>query len=205
MSIFSFIGKVAGGALGGVLGGPAGAAAGWGAASAAFGPKGGSSIMRSSPPINSFNGTTPGYAGAGTMYPPPAINVMRSFPPLPQGPVNQTGLVNIVRPGVPGSTMGPPGNQTQSGGGALVGRGGHTPCAAGYHYNKTGYFTKRYGWIEKGTVCVKNRRRNPLNAKALNRAGRRLVSAKKAAHFLDRIHFGAKPTHHRRAHQKLCK
>lgn len=204
MSLFSVLGKIGGGIIGGLVGGPAGIGAGIaiGGNLAGGTPKGGSAIMRASPPIPSFNGTLPGYTGGGTMYPPPSVNITRAFPQLP-GPVNQTGLVNIVRPGA-GSTLGP-GNQTQSGpGNALVGRGAGTPCASGYHYNKTGYFSKRYGWIEKGTVCVKNRRRNPLNAKALNRAGRRIVSAKKAAHFLDRIHFGAKPTH-RRALPRSCK
>lgn len=64
--------------------------------------------------------------------------------------------------------------------GALVGSGAGTPCTAGYHYNKTAYYTKRYGVVEKGSVCVKNRRRNPLNPRALSRAMSRVKSAQKA-------------------------
>jgi len=55
---------------------------------------------------------------------------------------------------------------------------------AGYHRNRTGYFTKRYGWVEKGSVCVKNRKRNPLNPRALSRSLARLTSAKKAVRCL---------------------
>ena len=54
----------------------------------------------------------------------------------------------------------------------------------GFHRNRTGYYTKRYGWVEKGSVCVKNRRRNPLNPRALSRSLARLTSAKKAVRCL---------------------
>jgi hypothetical protein len=83
-----------------------------------------------------------------------------------------------------------PGNQTQSGTGVtgpLVGTPSAVGCARGFHHNKTGYFTKRDGWIAPGTVCVKNRRRNPLNARALSRSMARLSSAKKATDFLKRV------------------
>lgn len=101
-------------------------------------------------------------------------------------------------PGLPGVTMPVPrgplslfpqrGNIPQGGGGAdwepgTPGRMGACPTA-GYHYNRTGYFTKRYGYIEKGSVCVKNRKRNPLNPRALSRAMARLTSAKRAARCL---------------------
>jgi len=116
----------------------------------------------------------------------PSINIAQAFPQLP----DSTRTSGVVLPG--GALIGTrttygPGNQTQSQGGALVGRGQGTPCMAGYHYNRTGYFTKRYGWIEKGTVCVKNRRRNPLNPRALSKALSRLTSAKRAVTVLDRI------------------
>lgn len=99
---------------------------------------------------------------------------------LPQLP-SQTGLVNIahVAPGV--------GNQTQSGAGAGYSQNGSTPCERGYHRNKVGYYTKRYGFIEAGSICVKNRKRNPLNPRALSRSMARLSSAKGAAAFLSRV------------------
>lgn len=41
--------------------------------------------------------------------------------------------------------------------------------------------------VEAGTKCVKNRRRNALNPRALNRAVSRVAAAKKYAKMLDRI------------------
>lgn len=101
---------------------------------------------------------------------------------------NQFGLVNIGQ--APPPMIGPGGNTTQGGtsGGtdwnSSSSETGHTACRSGYHYNKTGYFTKRYGFIAKGTVCVKNRKRNPLNPRALSRSLARISSAKSAVRFL---------------------
>lgn len=52
-------------------------------------------------------------------------------------------------------------------------------CPSGYHPNKSGYYTHSEGWIPEGTKCVKNRRRNPANPRALDRAMGRLNSAKR--------------------------
>ena len=57
----------------------------------------------------------------------------------------------------------------------------------GYHWNKSGYFLKDGTWIEKGTRQVKNRRRNPLNPRALDRSMSRITSAKRASKKLGRI------------------
>jgi hypothetical protein len=71
--------------------------------------------------------------------------------------------------------------------GPLVGSQQAAACTVrGYHHNKSTYYTKKYGVIQKGTVCVKNRRRNPLNPRALSRALARLESAKKATSCLAR-------------------
>lgn len=83
-----------------------------------------------------------------------------------------TGATSVVGPTGPGVT------------GAVVGAGAGTPCASGYHYNKTRYYSTRYGVVEKGSVCVKNRRRNPLNPRALSRAMSRIKSAQKAVRCL---------------------
>lgn len=56
-------------------------------------------------------------------------------------------------------------------------------CPSGYHPNKTGYMT-RDGWVEKGSKCVRNRKRNPLNPRALDRSMGRLRSAGKAVRAL---------------------
>jgi hypothetical protein len=62
-----------------------------------------------------------------------------------------------------------------------------TACPRGYHANKSGYYSQKYGWVPAGSACVKNRRRNPLNPRALSRAMSRLSSAKNAAKFLGRV------------------
>lgn len=58
---------------------------------------------------------------------------------------------------------------------------------SGTHLNKTGYFLKSGQYVAPRTKCVKNRRRNPLNPRALSRAMGRLASAKRAAKALDRF------------------
>jgi hypothetical protein len=111
----------------------------------------------------------------------------QSFPTLPgvgQIPVQidstRTSGVSLF-PG--GPMVGTQTTYTSPAGGA-----GHA-CPVGYHWNRTGYYT-RQGFVAKGTKCVKNRRRNPLNPRALSRSMSRIHSAKKAAHFLDRIQIG---------------
>ena len=59
--------------------------------------------------------------------------------------------------------------------------------SAGYHWNKSGYFLKDGSWIAAGTKEVKNRRRNSLNPRALDRALSRVTSAKRASKKLGRV------------------
>ena len=49
---------------------------------------------------------------------------------------------------------------------------------AGFHLNRSSYFLKDGTFIEKGTVFVKDRRRNDLNPRALTRAINRVKGAK---------------------------
>ena len=51
-------------------------------------------------------------------------------------------------------------------------------CPSGHHPNKSGYFLIDGSFIEKGSRCVKNRRRNPMNPRALDRAISRVDSGK---------------------------
>jgi len=83
------------------------------------------------------------------------------------------------------------------------------------HANKSGYFTYQQGrdtkpvtYVAPGTKCVASRRMNPLNPRALHRAMKRIVSAKRAATFLNRITVrSACPTRapRRRSHGAGCK
>lgn len=59
----------------------------------------------------------------------------------------------------------------------------------GYHVNRHGYYLSSIStWVPEGSVYVPNRRRNPLNPRALHRSIARLISAKHAVkklHILD--------------------
>jgi hypothetical protein len=57
----------------------------------------------------------------------------------------------------------------------------------GVRLNRTGYFLKSGQYIAPGTKCVRSRRRNPLNPRALSKAMGRVVSFKKAATAASRI------------------
>ena len=61
------------------------------------------------------------------------------------------------------------------------------PPGPGYHLNKSNYFLLDGTFVPAGSRWVKNRRRNPLNPRALDRAIGRLGSAKKATKKLGRI------------------
>jgi len=97
----------------------------------------------------------------------------------------------------PDELLGPPrpgfiaaGQRAFAGGetGRFEAQGGMTlACATGFHPNKSDYFTKRDGLIPKGTRCVRNRRRNPLNARAMDRAISRLESGKRATKRMSRV------------------
>jgi len=60
-------------------------------------------------------------------------------------------------------------------------------AAGGYHLNKSDYFLKSGEYVPAGTRWVRNRKRNPANARATSRAISRVVGAKKYATSLSRI------------------
>ena len=80
---------------------------------------------------------------------------------------------------------------------------GNGACPVGRHLNKSSYFLNDGTFIQKGSRCVKNRRRNPLNPRAASRAISRLESAKKATRSIDR--FSIKCRRHSRAGCKECR
>jgi hypothetical protein len=51
-------------------------------------------------------------------------------------------------------------------------------CPAGFHPNKASYFLKSGQFVPEGTRCVRNRRRNPLNPRALRKAIGRIDAGK---------------------------
>jgi len=58
---------------------------------------------------------------------------------------------------------------------------------SGYHANKSDYFLKSGEYVPAGTRMVRNRKRNPANARATSRAISRVVGAKRYAKALSRI------------------
>lgn len=76
---------------------------------------------------------------------------------------------NIALPGTPCPT---PDTRTPAPALDPAARYAGAACPSGFHMNKGTYWTKQ-GVVYKGTRCVKNRRMNPTNARALGRAIRR--------------------------------
>ncbi len=60
-------------------------------------------------------------------------------------------------------------------------------CPSGYRPNKSDYFLKDGTYVEAGTRCVKNRRRNPMNPRALSRAIARIDGGKRLQNTLGEI------------------
>jgi len=64
-------------------------------------------------------------------------------------------------------------------------------CGTGYRPNKSSYFLKDGTFVEKGTRCVRRRRRfNPANARATSRSIGRINSAKRMQGALSEISTG---------------
>lgn len=101
--------------------------------------------------------------GGGNVRPPP-----RSL----------TGGLPILVSG-PGTSLALPGGGGKPGRGVAVSPAGSLiACPSGTHPNKSSYHT-RAGFVPKGSRCVTNRRSNPMNARALDRAIRRVDSGKR--------------------------
>lgn len=83
-------------------------------------------------------------------------------------------LCNIAVPGQPYPTPSPRTPAPIPGGTPIImGRDpGEGVCPTGFHWNKSGYMTQQ-GYVAEGSRCVKNRRMNPANPRALVRAIRR--------------------------------
>lgn len=148
--LFDVFKRVARGAAGFITGGPGGALRGFTAA-----------VDR--PTGRVFGPPPPSLPGIGRV-------------PRPGG--GTTDIINV--PGVrgffersfPGGSTGlQVAHQVLTGGAGVSGGG----CPSGYHPNKSAYMT-RAGWVEKGTRCVRNRRRNLSNGRANSRALRRMAA-----------------------------
>lgn len=145
------------GAVGGFIkGGPLGAV---------VGAAKGTGIIRAPTMVNSLQGTA--------LAPlPPSLPPIQGLPPIgqvgPTGIAAQYGLINVStqRAGA-GTGMVP----VSTPAGTMM-----VPCQIkGTHLNKHAYWTK-HGHVEAHSVCVRNRRMNPANGRALRRALRRVTA-----------------------------
>ncbi len=93
--------------------------------------------------------------------------------PLPQPPP----LGGIGRP--PSPRLSPaPVRPVQPSAGVAVQAGMTLACPSGFHPNKSDYTLLSGEFVGKGSRCVRNRRRNPMNSRALDRAIGRVDAGK---------------------------
>ncbi len=102
--------------------------------------------------------------GGGSIAP---ISCAPGFRRGPDGNCIRSGVVGVFERTLPGGATGLQPIMTGSG------------CPSGMHPNRSSYFTQSEGFIEKGTKCVSNRRRNPLNPRAARRSMSRLTALSK--------------------------
>lgn len=119
-------------------------------------------------PVGAVAGAIGGFKGRGGTPAPSAPRPPFVNPPF-GGPPG-IGIGGPVRVGI-GERM------AGRNGGQVMAQGGKAP--AGYHWNKSDYFLKDGTFVPKGTKLVKNRTRNAMNSRALNRAISRVNMAKR--------------------------
>jgi len=119
-----------------------------------------------------------GFAGPGLPGPvTPTVSRFGGVMPISlaqAGQIPTPGIAGRLQRAIPGGATGMQG------------------CGQGFRPNKSGYYVQGRGggegvYVEPNTVCVRSRRMNPLNPRALSRAMRRIESAKRATTVLSRI------------------
>lgn len=110
---------------------------------------------------------------APTKLPGPLPLQGTAIAPLPPMPVTRTpGLRGAMQRLLPGGATGYEVSPSELLAGMSDG------CPKGYHRNKAGYYTAA-GYVPAGSKCVKNRRMNVVNPRALRRGIRRAKGAVK--------------------------
>lgn len=187
--LFDFIGKVVGGVANVATGGLAG--------SIYNTVKGGIQLISGKRPAPA--GNIPMAIGSPTLTTPKQLGIggirltAPTTKPLMPAPVTLPGGAVIVPDSIKVSGFTSP---IASAGSATAyfsqpGAAGPTVCGSDgkmkrTHLNRSGYYTKG-GYVAPGTKCVTNRRRNPLNPRALSRAMSRVHGAQKAVKALVRF------------------
>jgi len=124
----------------------------------------------------------------------------RSGPPSPVGSSGLFGGGGGPVPYGTGVNRGPfipvPGAIGKSGPGPAA-----TSCPKGYHLNKHALAAcRRHGAVGARTICVRNRKMNPLNPRALTRSLRR---EKRAGKIIKRLHVFRPIRHHAQEQRRL--
>lgn len=124
----------------------------------------GSLFSGGNPITGAISGAVSGFKGKSRPA-PPALPAPRTI----AAPVTRTpGVGGAVARAIPGGSTGYQ---------VAVPANGKPP--SGFHWNKSDYFLRDGTFVPAGTKLVKNRRRNPANPRALDRAIGRLNSAKR--------------------------
>jgi len=127
------------------------------------------------PIASGIAGTVAGFIPGGPGLPGPVSPTVSRFGGIPaislqtQAQVPARGFRGAVQRALPGGAT------------------GMEMCTTGTRPNKSGYYVQGGQYVEPGSVCVRSRRMNPLNPRALSRAMRRIESAKRATSVLSRI------------------
>lgn len=138
--------------------------------------------------------------GGNIQLPPTSGGVIGPGPGIAGG-VSIGGPNGITFGG--GVTTGGAAGGGTGGAGAVTLANGTTVLTKGHHLNKHGYYTKAHGWIEPGTVLVRNRHRNPLNPRAARRAASRLHGMQKLIGRIERVVAKAARPRHARSGPRL--
>ena len=130
---------------------------------------------------------------------PFSVPSTRPLPPT-YGPQVQNGNrypVAVRRPGPLAAVQ-----RVLPGGETGLGEG----CGRGFHPNKSSYWLKDGTHVEKGTRCVRNRRRyNPANARATSRSIGRVNAAKAMQGELSEISTGKYTSSGKRRDSRRCR
>lgn len=94
-------------------------------------------------------------------------------PQVPNLPVPIRPGPGLVAPPTTGTAV-----ATRNGSYAVSPAGTKIKCPKGHHPNKSSYFLKNGQFVPEGSRCVKNRRRDPMNPRALRRAIGRVEAGK---------------------------
>lgn len=137
-------------------------------------------IFRGGNPITgAIGGAVSGWKGGGGSGGGPVMQSRPGTQPVPLPALPQVGSMPVIpTPGVAGLAQRlVPGGRTgfEVAMPAPAMNGGRP---AGYHLNKTGYWLRDGTYVPPQSRWVKNRRRNPLNPRALRRAVARIDAGK---------------------------